>query len=177
MTEIPPSPKPDRRRIVSSRHLADGEGWEASEFEYGLIIAQNAFSRWTMRCMAAAGNAEISALEILVLHNVNHRSRDKRLADICFLLNIEDSHTVNYALRKLLKMDLLVSEKRGKEVFYRTSAEGAALCDAYRRVREQCLLDGLGRMDISGEALREMATNLRALSGLYDQASRAASSL
>ena len=175
--ETPPPAKPDRRRIVSSRHLAEGSGWEASEFEYGLIIAQNAFSRWTVRCMAAAGHPDISALEILVLHNVNHRKRDKRLADICFLLNIEDTHTVNYALRKLLKMDLLVSEKRGKEVFYRTSEQGAELCDAYRRVREQCLLDGLSRMDISGEALREMATNLRALSGLYDQASRAASSL
>lgn len=172
-----PVAKPDRRRIVSSRHLADGDGWEASEFEYGLIIAQNAFSRWTMRCMAAAGNSEISALEILVLHNVNHRGRDKKLTDICFLLNIEDTHTVNYALRKLLKMGMLVSEKRGKEVFYRTSEEGSALCDAYRRVREQCLLDGMQRTDISGESLREMATNLRALSGLYDQASRAASSL
>ena len=166
-----------KRRIVSSRHLAEGDGWEASELEYGMIIAYNAFSRWMSRCMAAAGRVDLTPLEILVLHNTNHRGRDKRLSDICFLLNIEDSHTVNYALRKLLKMDLLVSEKRGKEVFYRTSAEGAALCDAYRRVREQCLLDGLGRMDISGEALREMATNLRALSGLYDQASRAASSL
>ncbi|MDV4146705.1 transcriptional regulator, partial [Shimia sp. FJ5] len=44
---------PDGRRIVSSRHLAEGEGWEVSEFEFGLIIAYNAFSRWMMRCMAA----------------------------------------------------------------------------------------------------------------------------
>ncbi|WP_316013417.1 winged helix DNA-binding protein [Roseobacter sp. HKCCA0434] len=168
---------PDRRRIVSSRHLADGQGWEASEFEYGLIIAQNAFSRWMTRCMAAAGNKELSPLEILVLHNVNHRAREKRLTDICFLLNIEDTHTVNYALRKLMKMELLSSEKRGKEVFYTTSDAGAALCDRYRKVRAQCLLEGLGRLDISGENLREMATNLRTLSGHYDQASRAAASL
>jgi predicted MarR family transcription regulator len=169
--------EPTRRRIVSSRHLAEGEGWEASEFEYGLIIAYNAFSRWMTRCMAAAGGAELSPLEILVLHNVNHRGRDKRLTDICFLLNIEDTHTVNYALRKLMKLELLASEKRGKEVFYRTSDTGEALCDQYRKVRGQCLLDGLARMDLSGEELREIATNLRSLSGQYDQASRAAASL
>lgn len=166
-----------RRKIVSSRHLADGEGWEASEFEFGLIIAFNAFSRWMVKCMAAAGHTEMSPLEILVLHNVNHRGRDKRLSDVCFLLNIDDTHTVNYALRKLSKAGLIESEKRGKEVFYRTSKTGAELCDAYRKVRERCLLDGLSRMDISGEELSNIGASLRALSGQYDQASRAASSL
>ncbi|QDY71555.1 winged helix DNA-binding protein [Qingshengfaniella alkalisoli] len=164
------------RRIVSSRHLAEGEGWEASEFEFGLIIAYNAFSRWMTRCMAAAG-AEMSSLEVLVLHNVNSRARDKRLSDICFLLNIEDTHTVNYALKKLMKAGLLESDKRGKEVYYRTSDMGASLCEDYRKLRGQCLIDGLSRMDLSGEELREIASSLRALSGQYDQASRAASSL
>lgn len=167
----------NRRKIVSSRHLADGEGWEASEFEFGLIIAFNAFSRWMVKCMAASGHTEMSPLEILVLHNVNHRGRDKRLSDVCFLLNIDDTHTVNYALRKLSKAKLIVSEKRGKEVFYRTSKEGAALCDNYRDVRERCLIDGIGKMDISGDELSRIGANLRALSGQYDQASRAASSL
>ncbi|MGB0498519.1 MAG: winged helix DNA-binding protein [Rubricella sp.] len=166
-----------KRRIVSSRHLADGEGWEASEFEFGLIIAFNAFSRWMVKCMAATGHTEMSPLEILVLHNVNHRGREKRLSDICFLLNIEDTHTVNYALRKLSKAQLVEAEKRGKEVFYRTSASGAALCEAYRKVRDQCLLEGFARMDMTGDELREIGANLRALSGQYDQASRAASSL
>jgi predicted MarR family transcription regulator len=164
------------RRIVSSRHLADGPGWEASELEYGMIVAFHAFQRWMTKCMAAAGQ-EMSPLEILILHNVNHRERAKRLTDICFLLNIEDTHTVNYALRKLLKAGLLSSEKRGKEVFYATSGTGRALCDAYRTVREQCLLPGLARTDLSGEDLRRIAGSLRALSGQYDQASRAAASL
>lgn len=165
------------RRIVSSRHLADGEGWELSEFEFGMIVAYNAFSRWMIRCMSAAGQPDLSPLEILILHNVNHRARDKRLSDICFLLNIEDSHTVNYALRKLLKAGLLASEKRGKEVFYRTSPDGVALCEAYRDVRRQCLLDGLMGTELSGSELREIARTIRALSGHYDQASRAAASL
>ncbi|MBO9466470.1 winged helix DNA-binding protein [Tropicibacter sp. R15_0] len=171
------SPPADSRRIVSSRHLAEGEGWEMSEFEFGLIIVSNAFTRWVTRCMAAAGHPDLSSLEILILHNVNHRGRDKRLSDICFLLNIEDSHTVNYALRKLMKAELLVSDKRGKEVFYSVSDKGAELCDAYRTVRQQCLLNGLDMDEETGADFREIARKLRALSGQYDQASRAAASL
>ena len=165
------------RRIVSSRHLADGPTWEASEYEYGLIIAYNSFARWMQRCMGAAGMAELSPLEILVLHNANHRNREKRLSDICFLLNIEDTHTVTYALRKLVKLELLTSEKRGKEVFYRTSDTGQALCDRYRVVREECLLEPIEKGGPDGAELREIAAAMRVLSGLYDQASRAASSL
>lgn len=166
-----------KRRIVSSRHLAEGEGWETSEVEYGVIIAYNAFSRWMTRCMSAAGDIEMTPLEILVLHNVNHRGRDKRLNDICFMLNIEDTHTVNYALKKLLKMGLVTSEKRGKEAFYSTSETGEALCAAYREVRQHCLIDGVSKLDLTGDELREIASALRSLSGQYDQASRAAASL
>lgn len=172
MTDIP-----TKRRIVSSRHLADGESWELSEFEYGLIIANNAFNRWMQRCMAASGGIELSPLEILVLHNTNHRDREKRMSDIAFLLNIEDSHTVTYALRKLVKLELLSAEKRGKEVFYKTTDEGRALCTKYRDVRAQCLLESLPHTGLNGEELRDIAASLRALSGLYDQASRAAASL
>ncbi|MGC1430268.1 MAG: winged helix DNA-binding protein [Albidovulum sp.] len=168
---------PKNRRIVSSRHLAEGEGWEASEFEYGLIIAYNGFSRWMQRCMTAAGMPELSPLEILVLHNTNHRDREKKLADICFLLNVEDTHTVNYALRKLLKQGLLEADKRGKEVFYKTSDSGRDLCQRYRILREQCLLEALPHTGVGGDELRRIAATLRAMSGLYDQASRAAASL
>lgn len=168
---------PSKRKIVSSRHLADSEGWEASEFEFGLVIAFNAFSRWMAKCMAASGQADMSPLEIMVLHNVNHRGRDKRLSDICFVLNIDDTHTVNYALRKLLKAHFIESKRRGKEVFYRTSKRGVKLCEAYRDTRERCLLSGINRMDITGNELSSIGASLRALSGQYDQASRAASSL
>ena len=166
-----------KRRIVSSRHLASSDGWQLSEFEYGLIIAYNGFSRWMNKCMAASGAAELAPLDILVLHNINHREKQKKLSDIAFLLNIEDSHTVNYALKKLLKTGLIEGEKRGKEMFYSTTKEGFDLCDRYREIREQCLLEGLNQTGGDNERLSEVAGTLRRLSGLYDQASRAASSL
>lgn len=129
------------------------------------------------QCMAAAGNSEMTPLEILILRNTNHCRREKRLTDICFLLNIDDIHSVNYALRKVMKSDLLASDKRGKEVFYHTSWEGEALCEAYRAIRKICFLDGLSRLDTDGIDQRQITAGLRAMSGQYDQASRAAASL
>ncbi len=166
-----------RRKIVSSRHLADDDNWELSEFEYGMIIANNAFNKWMVRCMSATGQQEFNPLDVLVLHNVNHRDRSKRLIDICFMLNIEDTHTVNYAVKKLVKLDLLVGEKQGKEMFYTTTASGKKLCNDYREVRKECLLEVLKMWDIGEGELSDKASFLRALSGLYDQASRAAASL
>jgi predicted MarR family transcription regulator len=171
------TPAKPRDMIVSSRHLATEEGWPSSEFEYGLILAYNGFARWMGRCTVAAGYSGLTTLEIVVLHHIYHRSRKKRLSDICFQLNIEDTHTVNYALKKLQKAKLVQGNKVGKELFYSTTEEGGALCDKYREVREQCLVESLKHIDGLPKDLHETATVLRTLSGLYDQASRAASSL
>ncbi|THB77001.1 MAG: transcriptional regulator [Desulfobulbaceae bacterium] len=166
-----------KSKIVSSEHLASSGTWHMSEFEYGLITANNAFNRWITRCMAAAGYTDFSPLDVLVLHNVNHRNRPKRLVDICFVLHIEDQHTVNYSLKKLVKGDLVMREKRGKEIFYQTTDRGRAACEAYREVREKCLVSALGSLDREDSEVSESATLLRLMSGMFDQAARAASSL
>jgi len=173
---------PGRRQIVSSDHLVSERAAELSAYEYGLILASNAFDRWTVRCMAAAGHPELGALDVLTLHAVNHRGREKRLSDICFVLNIEDSHTVNYALKKLEKLSLVTRSRRGKETFYNSSADGQEACRKYREVREDCLVSAFEAFaggqggDLQGQ-IGEAAELLRVLSGLYDQAARAASSL
>ena len=163
--------------IVSSEHLTSPDSWHLSEFEYGMIIAHHAFTRWMVRCMNAAGYPDFSPLDVLVLHNVNHRQREKRLVDICFVLHIEDSHTVNYSLKKLVKLNLIQKEKRGKEIFYTTTEEGARACKEYRQVRERCLTSVYRNLENEDSEITEAATLLRLLSGLYDQASRAAASL
>jgi len=163
--------------IVSSEHLTSPDTWPLSEFEYGMIIAHHAFSRWMIRCMHAAGYADFSPLDVLVLHNLNHRNRKKRLVDICFVLHVEDQHTVNYSLKKLLKMDLVEREKHGKEIFYCTTADGKKACTRYREIREKCLTSAYRSLDQAGSETSQAAALLRLMSGLYDQASRAASSL
>lgn len=174
------------KRIVSSSHLVSEKAVELSEVEYGLIVASNAFGMWIIKAMSAALvelglNADLGVLDVLCLHSVNHRGRAKKLADICFKLNVEDSHTVNYALKKLVKYGLVQSEKQGKEVFYGTTQRGQALCMAYRDVRESCLVDEYAAFDGGGgkpnaASLSEVARQLRLLSGLYDQAARSATS-
>jgi predicted MarR family transcription regulator len=164
-------------RILSSSHLAEGAAGELSEFEFGLIVAHNAFSRWVTRCIAAAGMPELTITDALVLHHVRHRERPKKLSDICFTLNYEDTHVVSYALKKLVALGLLSSARHGKEVLYETTEAGRALVDRYREIRETCLLPALGGDRGDPGTLVETARLLRALSGLYDQAARAAASL
>ena len=163
--------------IVSSAHLAAKGSAELSEFEFGLIIANNAFSRWTVRCMAAAGVPDLSPLDILVLHSISHRDRSKKMADICFVLNVEDTHTVNYSLKKLIKIGLVEGEKRGKENFFSTTDEGQQACERYAEVRRECLLKSLNALGSTEQDIHSTAGLLSALSGLYDQAARAATSL
>lgn len=165
------------RLFVSSSHLVSPKSQQLSEFEFGLILAGNAFNRWVVRCMAAAGLKDLTTLEILLLHHVNHRAREKKLADICFMINIEDTHVVAYALKKLVGLDLIATEKRGKEVVYFTTETGQTYIERYREVREACLVAALTKEGAENARLGELASFLRFLSGLYDQAARAATSL
>ena len=184
---LPEANLPGAKRIVSSSHLVSGRAAELSEVEYGLIVGWNAFGKWMVKAMATAvaeagtpitGGTDLAVLDILCLHSVNHRERSKKLADICFKLNVEDSHTVNYALKKLIKMKFVSSKKHGKEVLYTTTASGVDLCLRYRAVRESCLVDGFAAFDSGkGAELGEVARQLRLLSGLYDQAARSATNL
>ena len=169
------SRKTAARGIVSSSHLVSPRSVELSEFEFGLIVAWNAFSRWAMRCMAAAGCPDLTITDVLVLHHINHRARNKKLADICFVLNYEDTHVVAYSLKKLLTAGLARGEKTGKEVFYSPTPAGEAAVQKYREVREACLVDKLDTE--RNPDIGEMARLLRTMSGLYDQAARAATSL
>jgi predicted MarR family transcription regulator len=163
--------------IMSSQHLAQGAWPELSEFEFGLIVVNNAFNRWVVRCMAAAGLSDLAATDVLLLHHVHHRGRGKRLADICFTLNYEDAHVVAYSLRKLVALGLIDTSKAGKEVLYATSDLGQMWVLKYREVRNACLMPAVQAQSKDAQALAEMAQALRSLSGVYDQAARAAASL
>ena len=177
MTDSEKKPRKRLGPVVSSAHLVSENAAELSEFEFGLIIANNAFSRWTVRCMAAAGVPDLSPLDVLVLHSITHRARAKKLADISFVLNVEDTHTVVYSLKKLTRLELIEGTRKGKEKFFSATATGKAACERYRRVREKCLVRALHAMGVENSEIGAAASLLRALSGLYDQAARAAASL
>lgn len=161
--------------IVSSSHLVSSRSVELSEFEFGLIVAWNAFSRWAVRCMAAAGYPDLTITDVLLVHHLCHRARNKRLADIAFVLNYEEPHVVAYSLKKLVAAGLAQTEKQGKEVLYSPTDQGEALVAQYREVREECLVKSLDT-ELNAD-IGELARLLRTMSGMYDQAARAASSL
>jgi predicted MarR family transcription regulator len=171
-----------RRAIVSSAHLASERLEGLSEFEFALMMTANAFNRWIVRCMTAAGLSDLAALDVMVLHGVNHRDRPKRLSDLCLVLNVEDTHTVNYGLKKMVRLGLIAGTRRGKEIFYATTPKGRTLCLEYRKIREQLLGEAFALIGQSGLGkpqgdLSRVAELMRALSGTYDQAARAAASL
>ena len=163
--------------IVSSGHLATGALPALSEIEFGMIMLNHAFNRWMIRCMAAAGVPDLSPVDILVLHNINSRNNPKTLADIALVLNIEDTHVVTYALKKLERMKLIKSGRRGKEKLVMVTEAGADACARYKAMRESLLVRSVLATEVSAESLSEVAARLRALSGHYDQAARAAASL
>ena len=163
--------------IVSSAHLAAGNSPALSEFEYGLILASHAFHRWIVCCMAASGIAHLSAIEVLILHTVRHRGRPKKLGNICLVLDIDDTHIVTYALRKLERVGLVSTGRDGKEKIVRMTDKGVQALARYSEIRERLLVQATLESGVSQEALSAMAGHLRALSGYYEQAARSAATL
>ncbi|MEJ0095674.1 MAG: winged helix DNA-binding protein [Methylocella sp.] len=163
--------------IVSSAHLAAGGSPALSEFEFGLILAVHGFDRWIVGCMAASGIANLSKIEVLILHIVRHRDRPKRFADIALILDIEEAHVIAYALRKLEAAKLVSTKREGKEKLVVVTRQGIEVCARYAAVREQLLVKPLRSSGPSESVLSDLGEKLRALSGYYNQAARSAATV
>ncbi len=177
VSPVPAMEAPAAPPIVSSAHLVSPKSAEMSEFEFGLIVAGNSFHRWVVHCMSATGLKDLTPLDVLVLHHVTHRARNKRLADICFIMNVEDTHLINYSLKKLQGLGVVLSSKSGKDVTYACSDLGLDYVNRYRDIRESCLINALNADGGLNRDIGELARLLRLLSGIYDQAARSAASL
>jgi len=110
-------------------------------------------------------------------HTINHRGKAKKLADICLVLNVEDTHTVNYAVKKLERAGLVKAQRGGKEKALAVTPKGEAACRAYRDIREALLVQSVKSTGLDEAALSKVASTMRALSGHYDQAARSAATL
>jgi len=119
----------------------------------------------------------MSPLEVLIVHLVNHRERPKTLADICLVLNIEDTHLANYAIKKLVEHGLVAAGRTGKEKTIAITDKGARLCERYGEVREALVVQAAHQLGHDPAEMSRLAAMLRGISGAYDQAARAAASL
>jgi len=166
-----------RSPIVSASHLAEGSLPSLSEIEFALTMTNNAFHRWMVRCMAAAGQPGLSPIDVLILHSVRHRDREKTLADLGLVLNIEDIHVVSYSVKKLASLGLVRTGRRNKEKTVVTTPKGYALCERYRETRNALLVEAVQAAHFDPQDLSRVAAVLRALSGQYDQAARTATAV
>lgn len=151
---------------------ASGQSRELSEFEFALIILMFGFQRWVVNCMEAARYRGLSALDILVLHTVNHRARGRRLSEICMVLNVDDTHLVAYALKKLVAAGLVKVNARGRERRYESTAAGDDACMEYRKVRENILIPALSWLSSERNVVRDAGAFMRTMTAIYDQAGR-----
>ena len=112
--------------VSSGGHLAAGALPSLSELEFGLILLGHAFGRWMVRCMAAAGVPDLLPLDVLVAHTVAHRDKPKRIADICLVLSIEETHLVTYSVKKLdgPRPSVTSKPRRQREVGRRSRSKG-----------------------------------------------------
>jgi predicted MarR family transcription regulator len=173
----PKERKAPRELIVSSAHLALGSSPALAELEYGSILFSHAFNRWMVRCMAAAGVPSLSPVEILIIHSVRHRGRPKTLSDLCLVLDIEDTHVANYAVKKLDAAGLVKTGKSGKEKVIQVTDKGLEALTRYSEIRERLLVEATKLSGLSQDELSDIASHLRALSGYYEQAARSAATL
>ncbi len=174
---LPGDTPPDIGPVVSSAHLANSALPALSEVEFALTMMNHAYHRWMARCMTAAGGPAMSSMEVLILHLVHHRGRPKTLAEVCLILNVEDTHLANYAIRKLTQTGLLAAGRKGKEKTVEITEAGAELCSRYKEVREALLVRAARQLGHDPDDMSRVAALLRALSGSYDQAARAAAAL
>lgn len=96
---------------------------------------------------------------------------------MCLVLDIEDTHIANYAVKKLEAAGLVKTGKTGKEKMMETTDKGLDALARYAEIRERLLVDATKVSGLSQENLSRIASSLRALSGYYEPAARSAATL
>jgi predicted MarR family transcription regulator len=160
--------------VVAAAHLAAGAMPALSEIEFAMTLMHHSFQRWMVRCMGAAGVPGLQPIAVHLLHAIAHRGREKTLSELCMMFNIEDTHVVTYAIKKLTALGLVEGSRRGKEKTVRATKKGVEACQRYHEVREALLIAGMKRLNLDEAALSGMAEMMRTISGQYDQAARSA---
>lgn len=164
-----------------SQQAGDGpsprvESEKLTELEISLTVLWNSVRRWLNKRSSSNTVNGLSDLDVFLLHMLVHRNQPLRGSDLAFALAIDDMHLVSYSLKKLNKIGLTSSLKRGKEVFYRSTEAGRAHYLEFLRDRERYLEPAMRFLNDPTLDLGALNATLRSLSGAYEQAARAAAS-
>lgn len=155
------------REAAAPESLSD----ELSQLEMSLTVLWNSARRWLSKRSSVGG---LSDLDVFLLHMLVYRNADLRASDLAFALAIDDMHLVSYSLKKLTKLGLTTSTKAGKEVVYRATKAGSQHREAFLEDRVRYVEPAMRDLIASGMDVAALTKALRALSGVYEQAARAA---
>jgi predicted MarR family transcription regulator len=144
---------------------------EISQLEMSLTVLWNSAKRWLSKRSSVNG---LSDLDVFLMHLLAYRNTALRASDLAFALAIDDMHLISYSLKKLAKMGLITSAKSGKEVLYRAAKGAIEHRNAFLDDRARYVEPAIKGLLASGTDIRVLTAALRALSGVYEQAARAA---
>lgn len=144
---------------------------ELSQLEMSLTVLWNSARRWLSKRSSVNG---LSDLDVFLMHMLAYRNTALRASDLAFALAIDDMHLVSYSLKKLTKLGLITSAKSGKEVVYRATAAAAEDRSGFLEDRARYVEPAIRDLMASGLDVATLTKALRTLSGVYEQAARAA---
>src|SRR5947209_6806551 len=144
---------------------------DLSQLEMSLTVLWNSARRWLSKRSSVNG---LSDLDVFLMHMLAYRNTALRASDLAFALAIDDMHLVSYSLKKLTKLGLITSAKSGKEVVYRATAAAAEDRNAFLEDRGRYVEPAIRDLMASGMDVAALTKALRTLSGVYEQAARAA---
>jgi len=160
-----------RTTAVSSTAGSDSLSEDLSQLEMALTVLWNSARRWLSKRSSVNG---LSDLDVFLMHMLAYRNTALRASDLAFALAIDDMHLVSYSLKKLTKLGLITSAKSGKEVVYRATAAAAEDRNAFLEDRGRYVEPAIRDLMASGVDVAALTKALRTLSGVYEQAARAA---
>lgn len=161
--------KPDTKQPVS-----DAE--QLTELELTLTVLWNSVRRWMSQRSNSSEVSGLSELDVFLLHLLVYRDRRLRAIDLAFALSVDDMHLVTYSLKKLARLGMVASTKIGKEAFYNATDKGREHYEDFHDDRRAYLEPAMAFMPHDGIDIAKVNHFLRALSGMYEQAARAAAS-
>lgn len=163
------------RRIDTDKSGAEKpEGERLSELELALTVLWNSVRRWMNQRSKASVITGLSDLDGFLLHLLVYRNQPLRGIDLAFALSVDDMHLVTYSLKKLVRLDAITSTRVGKEVFYAPAEKGRQHYGEFLEDRARYLEPAMKLVTAAEYDLEAVNSLLRVLSGIYEQAARAA---
>lgn len=162
------------KNLSETSHKTEAE--QLTELELTLTVLWNSVRRWMSQRSNSSEVNGLSELDVFLLHLLVYRNRQLRAVDLAFALSVDDMHLVTYSLKKLARLGMVDSTKIGKEAFYEATEKGREHYEDFHDDRRTFLEPAMDFLPQQGIDIGKVNQFLRALSGMYEQAARAAAS-